>query len=168
LSPLLYEYEGSIYPDLLRDGNACRFILPMAAHFCKGEGVDIGCGDWPLPGAIPIDVKHGGDAMHLGHRNLDFCFSSHALEHLVDPVGALEHWRDSLKPGGVCFTYLPHPSMRYWQPTRNRRHLHIWAPEQMAGMFKDLGFVDVLHSERDLAWGFACVGFKPPAGPALL
>jgi SAM-dependent methyltransferase len=161
MSPLLYEYEGEVYPNFLRDGNACRFILPMALHFCRGRGVDIGCGAWPLPGAIPVELQAGDDAMTFEHRSLDYCFSSHSLEHLADPVGALLHWKAALKPGGVLFVYLPHPAMRYWQPTRNRKHLHSWTPQQMVGMFRDLGLVDVLHSERDLAWGFAVVGFKP-------
>jgi hypothetical protein len=30
----------------------------------------------------------------------------------------------------------------------------------MAQIVSDLGFVDVIHSERDLAWSFAVVGFK--------
>lgn len=161
MSPLLYEYDFHIYPDFLRNGNACRFILPMASHFCTGRGVDVGCGEWPLPGAIPIEAKRGGDAMALGHSGLDFCFSSHALEHLVDPVGALLHWKDCLRPGGVCFIYLPHPDMRYWRPTRNRKHLHIWTPEEMVETFKEIGFEDIVHSERDLAWSFSVVGFKP-------
>lgn len=161
MNSLLYEYDGAIYPDYLRNGNACRFILPVAQHFCRGVGVDVGCGDWPLPGAIPVELKNGGDAMTFEHRDLDFCFSSHSLEHLADPVGALLHWKKSLKPGGVLFAYLPHPEMRYWNPTRNRKHLHIWSPEQMAQMFRDIGLVDVIHSERDLAWGFSCVGFAP-------
>jgi hypothetical protein len=31
----------------------------------------------------------------------------------------------------------------------------------MAEILRDLGFVNVLHGERDLVWSFACVGFKP-------
>lgn len=30
----------------------------------------------------------------------------------------------------------------------------------MAVMLDDLGFIDVIHSERDLAWSFAVVGCK--------
>jgi SAM-dependent methyltransferase len=160
VSPLLYEYDGAIYPDYLRDGNACRFILPVAQHFCRGRGVDIGCGDWPLPNAIQIELKNGTDAMTFEEHGLDFCFSSHALEHLVDPVGALQHWIKALRSGGVLFVYLPHPAMRYWNPTRNRKHLHMWTPDQMADTFRDLGLVNVIHSERDLAWGFSVVGFN--------
>lgn len=157
----LFSYDGALYPEYIRNGNACRFILPMAQHFCQGVGVDVGCGDWPMPGAIPIELKHGGDAMTFEHTNLDYVFSSHALEHLADPVGALLHWKRALKPGGVLFAYLPHPDMRYWNPTRNRKHLHMWTPEQMADMFLDVGLVNVIFSGRDLAWSFACLGIKP-------
>jgi SAM-dependent methyltransferase len=161
VSEILFEYDGTLYPEYIRNGNACRFILPVAEHYCKGIGVDVGCGEWPLPGAIPIELKHGQDAMTYEYRNLDFCFSSHALEHLVDPIGALLHWIKSLRNGGVLFCYLPHPAMRYWNPTKNRKHLHIWTPEQMVEIFKDLGLANILYSERDLAWSFCVVGFKP-------
>jgi hypothetical protein len=30
----------------------------------------------------------------------------------------------------------------------------------MAKTLRDLGFKDVIHSERDIAWGFAVVGFN--------
>lgn len=101
--------------------------------------------------------------MALPEGEFDYVLSSHALEHLVDPVGALLHWKTRLRRGGTLFLALPHPDMRYWNTTRNRKHLHEWRPKQMARILRDLGFVDVIHSERDLAWSFACVGFRPPA-----
>lgn len=158
---MIYEYEGVQYPEYLKAGNAAQWVHPFAEYFCKGYGVDVGCGKWPIQGATPVDMISGGDAMKLPDCDYDFVHSSHSLEHLIDPVGALLHWKDCLKPGGVLFVYLPHPSMRYWQPTRNRKHLHEWQPEQMARIFRDLGFEKVIHSERDLAWGFTVVGFKP-------
>lgn len=163
MNELLYRYDGELYPDYLKRGNATQFILPVAAHFCVGRGIDVGCGKWPMSGALPIDIETGGDAMNLpaSENGWDFIFSSHCLEHLVDPVGALDHWLDRLKSRGVLFLYLPHPAMRYWNTTRNRKHLHEWEPAQMARIVRDVGFVDVIHSERDLAWSFAVVGFKP-------
>jgi SAM-dependent methyltransferase len=158
---VIYEYDGSQYPDYLKTGNAMQFIAPAALHFCRGRGIDVGAGKWPLPGAIPIDLSNGDNAMQLPDGKYPYVFSSHCLEHISNPVAALEHWKTRIQDGGVLFLYLPHPAMSYWRTTRNRKHLHEWQPGQMAFMLRDLGFVDVINSERDLAWSFAVVGFVP-------
>lgn len=161
MNDLVFEYGGDIFPDYLRRGNACRFIAPTALEFCKGMGFDVGAGRWPLPGAIPVDLGDGVDAYRLPEgEGLDFIFSSHCLEHLANPVVALELWRERLREGGVLFLYLPHPDMRYWRPQHCRKHLHLFHPKDTADMVRDLGFRNVMHGERDLAWSFAVVGFK--------
>jgi SAM-dependent methyltransferase len=157
----VYEYDGDLFPEYLKHGNAMQFFAPFAKQFCSGRGVDVGCGKWPFPGAEPIDVKDGRDAMDLPIRDLDYVVSSHCLEHLSNPVAALEHWKNSLKPCGVLALYLPHPDMTYWRPSRCRKHLHSWQPEDMAAILRDIGFVDVLHTTgHDLAWSFAVVGWN--------
>lgn len=161
MNELVFEYEGTTYPDYIRRGNASQHITATALQFCQGRGLDVGGGKWPLPGATVVDLQFGGDAMALPAGSYNYIFSSHALEHLMNPVAALEHWRSRLVSGGVLFLYLPHPDMVYWRPTRNRKHLHQWEPSQAAFMLRDLGFVDVIHSERDLAWSFSVVGFAP-------
>jgi SAM-dependent methyltransferase len=153
-----YEYRGNLYPEYLKHGNACQFICQTAVQFCKGNGLDIGAGPWPLPGAIPVELKNGGDAMDLPEGKFDYIFSSHCLEHLQNPIAALEHWTTRLIEGGILFVYLPHHDMEYWRPQNCRKHLHTWTPYQMATIFRDLGFSKVIHSERDLAWSFAVVG----------
>lgn len=157
---MIYEYRGKTYPDYLKHGGASKFILPVAQHFCRGCGVDVGAGAWPFPGATPVDVKYGGNAMDLPGGHLDYVFSSHCLEHLENPIAALEHWITRLRPGGCLFLYLPHPDMEYWLPQNCRKHLHQWTPDTMRGILKDLGLRDVLTSERDMAWSFTAVGFK--------
>lgn len=159
---MIFEYRGQKFPEYIRNGNACRFIIPTALEFCRGNGIDVGAGKWPLPGALAIDLVNGGDAMNLPEGKFDFVFSSHCLEHLTDPVAALEHWKSRIRPGGVLFLYLPHAEdMPYWRTTQNRKHLHEWLPHQIERMLLELGFVDVIRSERDLAWSFAAVGFVP-------
>ncbi len=157
---LVFDYRGATYPTYLRDGDGQRWIAGLAKHFCRGVGLDVGSGAWPLPGAHPIDLKRGTDANALPEGIWDYVFSSHCLEHLTNPIAALEHWLTRIRPGGVLFVYLPHPDMTYWKPQHCRKHLHSWAPAQMAEIFRDLGLVNVLHSERDMAWSFACVGWK--------
>lgn len=156
----LYGYAGKIFPRYLREGNACQHIQATALHFCRGRGLDVGCGNWPIYGAQGVDLKNGGDAYALPEGEFDFIFSSHCLEHLVDPIRALRHWTTRLKPGAPMFLYLPHPDMDYWLPQNCTKHLHTWRPADMARIVADLGLADVIHSERDLAWSFAVVGFN--------
>ncbi len=98
--------------------------------------------------------------MNLPEGEWDYVFSSHGLEHLPNYVAALEHWKTRIRAGGVLFLYLPSEDMEYWRPQHCRKHLHSFRPEQIAQLLRDLGFVNVLHSERDLAWSFAVVGWK--------
>jgi hypothetical protein len=161
MSDLIFDYDGDLYPSFVRDGNAMQYVTPIALHFCKGVGLDVGCGKWPLPGATPIDLALGGDAMNLPDGSYDFIASSHCLEHLPNPVAAIEHWFSRLRTGGVLFLYLPSADQKYWRPENCRKHLHLFYPADVARMLKRLGFVNVIHSERDLAWGFSVVGFKP-------
>lgn len=157
---MIFDYKGAVYPEYLKTGNACQHIAATAAHFCRGNGLDVGAGAWPLPGARPLDAKAGHNAMDLPLGMFDYVFSSHCLEHLPNPIAALEHWKSRIRHGGVLFLYLPHPDMEYWLPQNCRKHLHSWAPAAMAKIVRDIGFSEVIHSERDLAWSFATVGFK--------
>jgi len=157
---MIFSYKGKRYPNYLKQGNACQYIAPVALKFCRAPGLDVGGGKWPLEGATCVDLKNGGDAMNLPEGLFNYVFSSHCLEHLENPVAAIDHWKTRLVVGGVLFLYLPHPAMEYWLPQNNRKHLHTWTPEQMDKLITDLGFYDVMTSGCDLAWGFAVVGFK--------
>lgn len=156
---MIYTYKNKRYPGYLKQGNACQYITPIAKKFCQGIGVDVGANKWPFPGAMPIDEMTGGSAYEVP-EGLDYVFSSHCLEHLEDPIKALENWKKALKPKGVLFLYLPHPEMEYWLPQNCRKHLHSWTPEEMAKILEDLGFKDILYSQRDLAWSFSVVGTR--------
>lgn len=162
---MIYTYKGKIYPDYLKNGNAQSFIAPVAKQFCVGKGLDVGAGAWPLEGAVPIELRDGGDAMNLPRNpdtacgTWDYVFSSHCLEHLENPIKALLHWKSMIKPIGCLYLYLPHPDMEYWLPQNNPKHLHSWSPDEIVKILEDLGFKNILHSERDMAWGFSVVGF---------
>jgi SAM-dependent methyltransferase len=156
----IFSYRGKQYPGYLREGNAMQHIVQTASHFCQGNGLDVGAGKWPFPGSTPIELTNGQTAENLPEGQFDFIFSSHCMEHLVNPVAAIEHWKTRLKAGGTLFLYLPHPDMTYWNPQNCKKHLHLFYPKDIAQMLQDLGFIDVIHSERDLAWSFSVVGFN--------
>ena len=45
-------YQGGFYPDYLTVGGESYCIFRVALRFCRGDGIDVGAGHWPLPGAI--------------------------------------------------------------------------------------------------------------------
>ena len=160
---LFCEYNGAVYPAYLKTGNANAYIEPFAKKFCFGNGLDIGgFSDWVFPGARAINILNNDDwdANNLPGTDYDYIFSSHTLEHLHDYIGALEYWHGSIQPGGILFLHLPHPDMEYWLPQNNQKHVHIFRPEDIAKTLSDLGFKNVIFSERDLGWSFSVVGQK--------
>lgn len=76
----------------------------------SGSGIDIGCGQDPvLPGVRRFDIEHG-DAQHITryvHETFDFVYSSHCLEHMSDPIKALQEWWTLVKPCGYLFIIVP-------------------------------------------------------------
>jgi len=76
----------------------------------KGKGIDIGCGPDPVtPEARRFDMEHG-DANFISqyvHEQFDFVYSSHCLEHMIDPRQAILEWWKLVKPGGFLFVTVP-------------------------------------------------------------
>lgn len=157
---MYHDFRNERYPAYITKGNASSFILPFAREFCKGRGLDIGGGRYPFPGATNIDIKTGRDAMTIPEGPFDFIFSSHCLEHLDDPAGALYHWTAQIKDGGILFLYLPHPSAALWWPEHNRAHKHILEPEAIETVLRSYGYTDIMATGKDLYWSFAVVARK--------
>jgi SAM-dependent methyltransferase len=113
-------YKGKFYPDYLTVGGASHAIFREALIFCQGRGIDIGAGLWPLPGATPVDIWRGqGIKQSISDYpdgTLDYVFSSHCLEHIMNWQEALSEWVRKLRVGGIIFLYLPHPDCAIWYP----------------------------------------------------
>ena len=108
---------------------------PLARIFLRGEGIEVGALNWPLPlprGArarhvdvAPAEVlaarfpEHAGSAFRVDHvapvetldgiadASQDFAVANHVLEHSEDPIRAFASLLRVLKPGGVLFFALP-------------------------------------------------------------
>ncbi len=95
--------------------------------------------------------------------SLDFVFSSHCLEHL-ERVGkrALRLWLRKLKPGGILFLYLPHESMRLWNPGSPWvGDGHKWQPRhEIVVPFLEAEGMSILevNKDHDGYWSFHVVG----------
>jgi SAM-dependent methyltransferase len=111
-----------------------RFTSASARRYCVGRGLEIGgaahnpfglrslnvdvtgsldtafkkleiaaCGK-----ALPVDMVASGDAIPVADGSQDFVVSSHVLEHMPDPIGAMLEWDRVVRPGGVMFMIVPH------------------------------------------------------------
>jgi SAM-dependent methyltransferase len=87
-------------------------------------GAEIGAGDAPLPGLNPRPIyvdcfKSFGTmacaADYYGHATslpfhdhaLDYVIASHVLEHVANPIAALEEWYRVVRPGGIIYLIVP-------------------------------------------------------------
>lgn len=94
-------------------------------RYIRGDGIDIGCGTYKLTDATigydslvgmkqkkkPDAVDVVGDAVDMSvfpDSRFDYVYSSHCLEHVDDPGGALQEWWRILKPGGYLIVAVPH------------------------------------------------------------
>jgi len=159
----LFEYNGKAYPNYIKEGRACDYIIPFASQFCTGDGLDIGGTlEAHFIGAkiINTNLNDGYHATNLPKGKYDYIFSSHCLEHIQNYLETLLYWRGFLKENGVLFLYLPHPDMEYWHPRNCKKHRHIFAPQVMELALKGLGFKDLFITGRDLYWSYAVVAFN--------
>lgn len=158
-----FEYQRTLYPTYIKHGHAADHIIPIAKHFCKGKGLDIGgTMDCHFPGAKIINKEFPNEfhALNLPAKKYDYIFSSHTLEHIPVFIEALLYWRNHLKLGGVLFLYLPHPDMLYWRPENCKKHLHSFTPWTISTALKGLSFSNIITSERDLFWSFAVIAIN--------
>lgn len=158
--------EPERYLAYLHQGNAVEHVLPEARAVCRGRGIDVGAGEFPLPGALPVRDEPGCNAYELScveDETLDYVFSSHCLEHLARPAEALALWARKLKPGGRLFLYLPHPDMEEWRPGSPAVPEHCWspAPESVRVLVEAAGCEVLSLTELpDTYWSFRCLAKK--------
>lgn len=126
-------YDDEFYPDYLTVGGNTFAIRRTALKYCKGKGIDIGAAFWPLPGSTPIDTEQGPGIANriedIQENSQDYVFSSHCLEHITNWNAALDTWISKLKPRGIIFLYLPHPSCKLWHVSNPfMSKIHAWVP----------------------------------------
>lgn len=75
-----------------------------------GVGIDIGCGTDPVtPECERWDLEQGDAEVLAGiaAATYDWVYSSHCLEHILNPGLALSRWWEVLKPGGKMLIVVP-------------------------------------------------------------
>lgn len=155
-------------PDQLYKAESKKIVWEVAPYL-RGRGIDLGAGTFKiLPQAISLDncfdnMELGGnfiqpdikvdtaeDLKILGSQSFDWVYSSHLLEHLVDPLAALKEWWRILKVGGKLVLYLPHEDLypKVGTPGSNQDHKHDLNEEKVTAWMKEVGFWDMLRCEK--------------------
>lgn len=154
----------------------------IVKSFVLGETVlDIGCGPRKtvsraigidmIPAGQPIPTLDGevsvADVVHDISRNLPFVagfadtiIARHILEHLIDPIKALNDWTTVLKPGGRLILALPDED-KFKTMVVNPEHVHAYTKRSAKNLLLSFG-LKVTHCE-DSGNGisFIIVGDKP-------
>jgi len=131
--------QHALAPRLARLAPPETFLVArsrLARGFLRGEGIEIGGLNAPLPvprGAtvryvdrwslselreqypelgrtaiVAPDVIDDGERLErFDDASLDFVVANHFLEHTEDPIGTLEHHLRVIRPGGVLFVAVP-------------------------------------------------------------
>lgn len=131
--------------------------------YCKGSGLDIGCGDDPLAtpyGTVTPYDRIDGDATFIDkfEERFDFVYSSHCLEHLQEPEIALRSWYDQVKTNGFLIVCIPHRDLyekkKFLPSNFNTDHKSFWLPEKSDN--KDTygvrEFVNKVLKDCDYSW----------------
>lgn len=135
-----------------------------ARRFIVGDVLDIGAGNdpiirwaefFPLVKKLrPWDVQDG-DAQKLpgiAAESYNTVFSSHCLEHMVDPFAALRRWWEVLKPGGHAVIIVPDEDLYeqgVWPSVHNPDHkstFTIWKPIDTSWSPASVNVMDLISS----------------------
>jgi SAM-dependent methyltransferase len=159
-------------------GRESSKLVHITGQYCKGRGVDFGCELDPHPaatilvdnGQIVHDKLHNqphpsGATYEVHIRNiealfpdwqsdsLDFAYSSHLLEHVLDPKAFLTECIRIVKPGGHVVVVHPHSDW-YWpttHPLANPDHTkYNWSltQDKVSKWLKACGKVEIVHSSE--------------------
>jgi SAM-dependent methyltransferase len=101
----------------------------FAQTYLQGKVLDIGAGgDLICPWAQSFDIEDG-DANHLDKyfetQTFEVVHSSHSLEHMNDPVAALNRWWSLVKPNGYLIVVVPEENLYeqgLWPSVFSREH----------------------------------------------
>jgi len=144
-------------------GNEAAKVKYDIVRWTRGVGLDLGCGPFKAwPHFIGVDNGHhwgtrGADIAIPDAANLsmfasnfmNFVFSSHLLEHMVDAKAALKEWFRVIKVGGHLVLYVPHKELypKCGELGANPDHKHDFDNDDVIRLMEDIGDWELLVNE---------------------
>jgi len=143
-------------------------IKYLIVPYTRGRGLDIGCGaNKAFPHFIGIDNYGHAQQFGIGmkpdvyvedatkldlftNESMDFVFSSHTLEHIVDTEKTLKEWWRVIKKSGYLVLYLPHKDLypNIGEEGANPDHKHDFEPDDIIKIMREIQGFDLLISEK--------------------
>lgn len=135
-------------------GNGSMLSI-LREHVASAEGLEVN----DMPRALArksfgFTVYDSLDAIPAD-KQYDAIVSNHVIEHVPNPIDALQALGEHLKPGGKLVVMVPIEDFRArrnrdWRAPDINRHLHTWTPLQFANTLREAGFepqhVDLINS----------------------
>lgn len=144
-------------------GDEAAKIRWELVEYTNGRGLDLGCGQfkafphftgvdnghhWGMKG-VDVHVETCEDLSIFADKSMDFVFSSHLLEHIVNTKAALKEWYRVIKEDGYLILYLPHKDHypNIGQKGANPDHKHDFLPEDIEAVMQEVGGWDLIRNE---------------------
>jgi SAM-dependent methyltransferase len=148
------------------EGQIIRPLLPKL-----GKLYELECGgQLTTPDAIGVDMITNGEfidtiqtksvatikadvSQKLPFIDADIIIARHILEHMVDPIGALEHWKEALLPNGLLVIAVPDEA-KMKSIIMNKEHKHAYTKEFAIRLLSLVGFhnIHVYDSKNNVSF----------------
>ena len=165
-----------------------RREIELLASYCKGDGLNIGCGNVQIGNSIGVDMtteskaaKVIADAVDLpfAENSFDYIVASACFEHIkYAPIVILRHWLRFLKLGGIVAILVPDAEYGIWsmtgdtgecgkliKPRKEMEHLHAFTAKSLEMLFEFAGMtiltldvIDRMPERKERT--LLCVGAK--------
>jgi SAM-dependent methyltransferase len=103
-------------------------ISPAAIERSRARG---------LPDTHVMDAQK----LTLGQERFDVIVASDVLEHLADDNAALTAWRETLRPGGWLFVFVPAFQFLWSEHDEANRHFRRYRRQELRGRLERAGFI---------------------------
>ena len=143
------------------------------------KGLNLGCGDQETPEFIyGLDLSRKGESssggqkfaeatpdttanasdLPVSEKSVDVIMVPHLLEHIVDPLNALEEWKRVLKDDGMILMTMPNHD---YLPTMliDYTHVHAYTPKSATKLLEINGF-EVVEVVKNISSNFAIAAKK--------
>lgn len=147
-------------------GNEAAKIKYDIVPYTRGKGLDIGCGPYKAYNHFigvdnlhhvrefgwetkPDIVSDANDLSLFADQSMDFVFSSHTLEHVVDPEKTLKEWFRVINIGGHLVLYLPSDKLypKVGEPGANPDHKFNLNQQTVITWMKSVGSWDLTENQ---------------------